>query len=268
MLRCRVPKVAPCPCPPCFYPLMLLAGCAMRLAWTDCISAAAAAAPLIRNCKPWPRCGRSRTARRITPRRPCKWMQHRRTALPAPLPLRGPRCRCATRARMQRGHSHGPRCGKPPHFSLVRHTYAPQLIGADPYVRPLRLWYRGTWHVGCRHRADSCKSMAICWRPRAATAPIVITAVSALGRQKDRASICSVYAWRERTTLSPLPARDDVDVVIESHGRHGRPAKHTTKGAACRLAKMWFQRPTKALLAIHGQALPRRQRPRGASSAF
>ncbi|MBS1303877.1 homoserine dehydrogenase [Loktanella sp. SALINAS62] len=81
--------------------------------------------------------------------------------------------------------------------------------------------------------------------------PIVITAVSARSRTKDRGIDLSAYAWESDPTA--LSARDDVDVVIEVMGGDDGPAKATTEAAIAQGKDVVSA--NKALLAIHGQAL-------------
>jgi homoserine dehydrogenase len=81
--------------------------------------------------------------------------------------------------------------------------------------------------------------------------PIVITAVSARSRTKNRGVDLSDYVWEVDPVA--LAARADVDVVIEVMGGHEGPAKQTTEAALA--AGKDVVSANKALLAIHGQAL-------------
>ena len=80
---------------------------------------------------------------------------------------------------------------------------------------------------------------------------VVITAVSARDRTKNRDADLSAYAW-ENDPLA-LATRDDVDVFIEVMGGHEGAAKSATE-AALKAGKDVVT-ANKALLAHHGQAL-------------
>ncbi|KJZ20934.1 homoserine dehydrogenase [Loktanella sp. S4079] len=81
--------------------------------------------------------------------------------------------------------------------------------------------------------------------------PVVITAVSARSKDKDRGVDLSKYAWE--TDPVQLAQRDDVDVFVEVMGGHEGPAKDAT--AAAIEAGKDVVSANKALLAIHGQSL-------------
>ncbi|KQI69421.1 homoserine dehydrogenase [Loktanella sp. 3ANDIMAR09] len=81
--------------------------------------------------------------------------------------------------------------------------------------------------------------------------PVVISAVSARSRDKDRGVDLSAYAWENDPVA--LAYRSDVDVVIEVMGGHDGPAKDTTEAAIA--GGKDVVSANKALLAIHGQAL-------------
>ncbi len=81
--------------------------------------------------------------------------------------------------------------------------------------------------------------------------PIVISAVSARSRSKNRGVDLSGYAWEDDPVT--LAQRPDVDVFIEVMGGHDGPAKHATE-AAIKAGKDVVT-ANKALMAIHGQAL-------------
>ena len=81
--------------------------------------------------------------------------------------------------------------------------------------------------------------------------PVVITAVSARDRTKNRDADLSAYAWE--TDPVALAQRDDVDVFIEVMGGHEGPAKAATEAAIA--AGKDVVSANKALLAHHGQAL-------------
>ena len=81
--------------------------------------------------------------------------------------------------------------------------------------------------------------------------PISISAVSARSRDKDRGVALDAYAWEDDPTA--LPARDDVDVIVELMGGADGPAKATTEAAIARAKDVVTA--NKAMLALHGQAL-------------
>ncbi|MCB5199771.1 homoserine dehydrogenase [Loktanella sp. TSTF-M6] len=81
--------------------------------------------------------------------------------------------------------------------------------------------------------------------------PVVISAVSARSKEKDRGVDLSDYAWENDPVA--LAYRSDVDVVIEVMGGHDGPAKDTTEAAIA--GGKDVVSANKALLAIHGQAL-------------
>ena len=81
--------------------------------------------------------------------------------------------------------------------------------------------------------------------------PIVITAVSARSRAKDRGVDLSAYAWEDDPVA--LATRPDIDVFVEVMGGSEGPAKDATE-AAIKAGKDVVT-ANKALLAIHGQAL-------------
>jgi homoserine dehydrogenase len=81
--------------------------------------------------------------------------------------------------------------------------------------------------------------------------PVVITAVSARDKSKNRDADLSGYAWE--TDPVALAKRDDVDVFIEVMGGHEGPARDATLAAIA--AGKDVVTANKALLAHHGQAL-------------
>jgi len=81
--------------------------------------------------------------------------------------------------------------------------------------------------------------------------PLVISAVSARSRGKDRGVDLSDYAWEDDPVA--LARRDDVDVLVELMGGSDGPAKAATE-AALDTGKDVVT-ANKAMLAIHGQAL-------------
>ncbi|MFY9209621.1 MAG: homoserine dehydrogenase [Aestuariivita sp.] len=80
---------------------------------------------------------------------------------------------------------------------------------------------------------------------------IVITAISARNRDKDRGVSMSGYAWEDDPVA--LATRDDVDVYVEVMGGTDGPAKVSTQAALA--AGKDVVTANKAMLAIHGQAL-------------
>ncbi len=81
--------------------------------------------------------------------------------------------------------------------------------------------------------------------------PIVITAISARDKTKNRDADLSGYAWE--TDPVALAQRDDVDVFIEVMGGHEGAAKLATEAAIA--AGKDVVSANKALLAHHGHAL-------------
>ena len=81
--------------------------------------------------------------------------------------------------------------------------------------------------------------------------PVVISAVSARSRAKDRGVDLSGYAWEDDPVA--LATRPDIDVFVEVMGGSEGPAKDATE-AAIKAGKDVVT-ANKALLAIHGQAL-------------
>ena len=81
--------------------------------------------------------------------------------------------------------------------------------------------------------------------------PVVITAVSARDRAKNRDADLSGYAWE--TDPVALARREDIDVFIEVMGGHEGPARDATEAAIATGKDVVSA--NKALLAHHGQAL-------------
>ncbi|MCU0815505.1 MAG: homoserine dehydrogenase [Cypionkella sp.] len=81
--------------------------------------------------------------------------------------------------------------------------------------------------------------------------PVVITAVSARDRTKNRDADLSDYEWE--TDPVALARRADVDVFVEVMGGHEGPARDATEAAIA--AGKDVVTANKALLAHHGQAL-------------
>ena len=118
-----------------------------------------------------------------------------------------------------------------------------------PLRTPLRLGIAGLGTVGVgvlRIVQDQATLLAArCGRP------IVISAVSARSRSKDRGVDLSGLAWED--SPEALALRDDVDVFIEVMGGHEGAARDAIT-AALRAGKHVVT-ANKALLAIHGQSL-------------
>jgi len=81
--------------------------------------------------------------------------------------------------------------------------------------------------------------------------PIVISAVSARSRKRDRGIDLSPYTWEDDPVA--LAKRNDVDVFIELMGGENGPAKASVEAAIA--AGKHVVTANKAMLAIHGQAL-------------
>ena len=86
---------------------------------------------------------------------------------------------------------------------------------------------------------------------RRAGRPIVISAVSARSRTKDRGVSLTDYAWEDDPVV--LAQRDDVDLFVELMGGSDGPAKAATEAALA--AGKDVVTANKAMLAIHRQAL-------------
>ena len=80
---------------------------------------------------------------------------------------------------------------------------------------------------------------------------IVVTAVSARSRSKDRGVDLSGFAWEDDPVA--LAKRDDVDIFVELMGGHEGPAKDATEAAIA--AGKDIVTANKAMLAVHGQSL-------------
>jgi homoserine dehydrogenase len=81
--------------------------------------------------------------------------------------------------------------------------------------------------------------------------PILISAVSARSKSKNRGVDLSDYAWEDDPVA--LAKRDDVDVYVELMGGHEGPAKDSLEAAIAKGKDVVTA--NKALLAVHGQAL-------------
>jgi homoserine dehydrogenase len=94
--------------------------------------------------------------------------------------------------------------------------------------------------------------------------PVMITAISARDRSKNRDADLSAYAWE--TDPVALASRDDVDVLVEVMGGHDGPALAATETAIA--AGKDVVTANKALLAHHGQALALAAEAKGAAIRF
>lgn len=81
--------------------------------------------------------------------------------------------------------------------------------------------------------------------------PVVISAVSARSKGKDRGVNLSTYAWEDDAVA--LAKRDDVDVFVELMGGENGPAKASIEAAIA--AGKHVVTANKALLAHHGQSI-------------
>ncbi len=115
--------------------------------------------------------------------------------------------------------------------------------------QPLRLGIAGLGTVGTGVvkiiRQKAALLEARCGRA------VVISAVSARSKSKDRGVNLSDYAWEDDPVA--LARRDDVDVFVELMGGSDGPAKAATEAALA--AGKDVVTANKALLAHHGQAL-------------
>lgn len=93
---------------------------------------------------------------------------------------------------------------------------------------------------------------------------IVITAVSAQSRTRNRGADISAYDWMDDPVA--MAARDDVDVFVELMGGSDGPAKAAVEAAIA--AGKDVVTANKALLAHHGQALAVAAEAAGASIRF
>ncbi|MFC2968380.1 homoserine dehydrogenase [Acidimangrovimonas pyrenivorans] len=94
--------------------------------------------------------------------------------------------------------------------------------------------------------------------------PVVISAVSARSRSKNRDADISGYGWEDDPVA--LAKRDDVDVFVELMGGSDGPAKAATEAAIA--AGKPVVTANKALLALHGQELAEAAEAAGVSIRF
>ncbi|MDR7101871.1 homoserine dehydrogenase [Croceicoccus sp. BE223] len=122
---------------------------------------------------------------------------------------------------------------------------------AHPPKQPLRLALAGLGTVGAGViRLIETNAALI---ERRCGRPLRIVAVSARERNKDRGVDLSPYAWEDDMTA--LPARDDVDVVVELVGGSDGPALTLARKAIA--GSKAFVTANKAMIAHHGLGLAR-----------
>jgi homoserine dehydrogenase len=132
----------------------------------------------------------------------------------------------------------------------------------NPMSNPLRLGIAGLGTVGIgvvkivQNHADLLALRA--------GRPVVISAVSARSRSRNRDADISGFEWEDDPVA--LATRSDVDVVIEVMGGDEGPAKHLVEAAIA--AGKDVVTANKALLAIHGQALAEAAEAAGVSLRF
>ncbi len=116
-------------------------------------------------------------------------------------------------------------------------------------TQPLRLGIAGLGTVGTgvirivRQKADMLAARA--------GRPVVISAVSARSRDKDRGVSLAGYTWEDDPVA--LARRDDIDILVELIGGSDGPAKAATEAAIA--AGKDVVTANKAMLAHHGQPL-------------
>lgn len=99
---------------------------------------------------------------------------------------------------------------------------------------------------------------------RRAGRPLVVAAVSARNRTRERGVDLSAFAWEDDPVA--LARRDDVDLVVEAMGGEDGPAKAATEAALG--AGKHVVTANKAMLAHHGQALAEAAEASGAALRF
>ncbi len=124
-------------------------------------------------------------------------------------------------------------------------------------AKPLRLGIAGLGTVGVGVVKILQRHAALL--ERRAGRPIVISAVSARTRDKDRGIDLGSYGWEDNPVA--LARRDDVDVFVEVIGGSDGPARDATEAAIA--AGKDVVSANKALLAHHGQALAEAAEPKG-----
>ncbi|RVV99325.1 homoserine dehydrogenase [Mesobaculum littorinae] len=127
---------------------------------------------------------------------------------------------------------------------------------------PLRLGIAGLGTVGVGVLRAIQRHGALLGRR--AGRDVVVTAVSARDRSRDRGVRLGDYGWEDDATA--LAARDDVDVVVELIGGHDGPALALVEAAIA--AGKDVVTANKALLAHHGQRLAEAAEAAGAAIRF
>ena len=129
-------------------------------------------------------------------------------------------------------------------------------------MRPLKVGIAGLGTVGggvMRLLRDNAEMITA-----RAGRPIVVTAVSARDRSRDRGVALDGVRWHESPTA--LAADDAVDVVVELIGGSNGPAKALVEQALA--AKRPVVTANKALLALHGAALAQAAAEAGVTLAY
>jgi homoserine dehydrogenase len=116
---------------------------------------------------------------------------------------------------------------------------------------PLRIALAGLGTVGIGVLKLLAENAALI--ERRAGRPIIVTAITARDRHKDRGIDLSPYQWTDDMTA--LAARDDVDAVVELIGGADDPA-HTLARSSLAAGKA-FVTANKAMIAHHGMDLAR-----------
>lgn len=116
-------------------------------------------------------------------------------------------------------------------------------------VKPLRLGIAGLGTVGAGV-VKIVQRHAALLEARAGR-PVVITAVCAKSRDKDRGVRLGAYAWEDNPVA--LAQRDDIDVFVELIGGADGPARDATEAAIA--AGKDVVTANKAMLALHGNEL-------------
>ncbi|PYG28061.1 homoserine dehydrogenase [Pelagimonas varians] len=133
---------------------------------------------------------------------------------------------------------------------------------SDQQSSPLRLGIAGLGTVGAGV-VKIVRQKAALLEARSGRA-VIVTAVSARNRDKDRGVPLTDYAWEDDPVA--LATRDDVDVFVELMGGSDGPAKAATEAALS--AGKDVVTANKAMLAHHGQALAELAESKGAVLRF
>ncbi|MEM6323035.1 MAG: homoserine dehydrogenase [Pseudomonadota bacterium] len=133
---------------------------------------------------------------------------------------------------------------------------------ADTSLPPLRLGLAGLGTVGVGVVKIIQRQASLLSARTGRT--LVISAVSARTRDKDRGVRLGDYAWEDDPVA--LARRDDVDVFVEMMGGADGPAKASVEAALA--AGKDVVTANKAMLALHGQALATAAETKGAVVRF